>query len=191
MKSLVKSKAEVGIWLENVDMPEIGHNDVLVKVRKTAICGTDIHIFNWDDWAQKTIPVPMTVGHEFAGEIVEIGSEVRGMNIGDRVSAEGHVTCGHCRKCRAGERHLCRNTVGIGVNRPGAFAEFISVPASNICLLPDSISDDLGAMLDPLGNAAHTALEFDLVGEDVLITGAGPIGIMAVAIAKPSDDRRI
>jgi threonine 3-dehydrogenase len=191
MKSLVKSKAEVGIWLENVDMPEIGHNDVLVKVRKTAICGTDIHIFNWDDWAQKTIPVPMTVGHEFAGEIVEIGSEVRGMNIGDRVSAEGHVTCGHCRKCRAGERHLCRNTVGIGVNRPGAFAEFISVPASNICLLPDSISDDLGAMLDPLGNAAHTALEFDLVGEDVLITGAGPIGIMAVAIAKHVGARHI
>ena len=191
MKSLVKSKAEIGIWLEDVDKPAIGHNDVLVKVNKTAICGTDIHIFNWDDWAQKTIPVPMTVGHEFAGEIVEMGSEVRGLSIGDRVSAEGHVTCGHCRKCRAGERHLCRNTIGIGVNRSGAFAEYISVPASNICPLPDTISDDLGAMLDPLGNAAHTALEFDLVGEDVLITGAGPIGIMAVAIAKHVGARHI
>ena len=191
MKSLVKSKAEIGIWLENIDMPVIGHNDVLIKVKKTAICGTDIHIFNWDDWAQKTIPVPMTVGHEFAGEIVEIGSEVTGLKIGDRVSAEGHITCGHCRKCRAGERHLCRNTIGIGVNRPGAFGEFISVPASNVCPLPATISDDLGAILDPLGNAAHTALCYDLVGEDVLITGAGPIGIMAVAIAKHVGARNV
>lgn len=177
--------------MQDVDKPVIGHNDVLVQVNKTAICGTDIHIFNWDDWAQATIPVPMTVGHEFAGKIVEMGSEVRGLKIGDRVSAEGHVTCGHCRKCRAGIRHLCRNTIGIGVNRAGAFAEYISVPASNICKLPDTISDDLGAMLDPLGNAAHTALEFDLVGEDVLITGAGPIGIMAVAIAKHVGARHI
>ncbi len=191
MKSLVKSKAKAGIWMEDVPKPDVGHNDVLVKVNKTAICGTDIHIFNWDAWAQQTIPVPMTVGHEFAGEIVELGSEVRGLHVGQRVSAEGHVTCGHCRKCRAGERHLCRNTVGIGVNRPGAFAEYISVPASNICPLPDTISDDLGAVLDPLGNAAHTALEFDLVGEDVLITGAGPIGIMAVAIAKHVGARHI
>lgn len=191
MKSLVKSKSEIGIWLEDIDMPKIGHNDVLIKVKKTAICGTDIHIFNWDDWAQKTIPVPMTVGHEFAGEIVELGSEVVGLKIGDRVSAEGHVTCGHCRKCRAGERHLCRNTIGIGVNRPGAFGEFISVPASNVCPLPATISDDLGAILDPLGNAAHTALSYDLVGEDVLITGAGPIGIMAVAIAKHVGARNI
>lgn len=191
MKSLVKSKPEIGIWLESVDKPAIGHNDVLIKVKKTAICGTDIHIFNWDDWAQKTIPVPMTVGHEFSGEIVEIGSEVAGLKIGDRVSAEGHVTCGHCRKCRAGERHLCRNTIGIGVNRPGAFGEFISVPASNVCPLPATISDDLGAILDPLGNAAHTALCYDLVGEDVLITGAGPIGIMAVAIAKHVGARNI
>ena len=191
MKSLVKSKAEIGIWLENIDMPVIGHNDVLIKVKKTAICGTDIHIFNWDDWAQKTIPVPMTVGHEFAGEIVEIGSEVTGLKIGDRVSAEGHITCGHCRKCRAGERHLCRNTIGIGVNRAGAFGEFISVPASNVCPLPATISDDLGAILDPLGNAAHTALCYDLVGEDVLITGAGPIGIMAVAIAKHVGARNV
>jgi|TARA_B110000037_G_scaffold98953_1_gene115885 threonine 3-dehydrogenase len=191
MKSLVKAKAEVGLWLEDIEIPVIGHNDVLVKIKKTAICGTDIHIFNWDEWAQKTIPIPMTVGHEFAGKIVEIGSEVRGINIGDRVSAEGHITCGFCRKCRAGERHLCRNSLGVGVNRPGAFAEFISVPACNICLLPDTISDDLGAMLDPLGNAAHTALEFDLVGEDVLITGAGPIGIMAVAIAKHVGARHV
>lgn len=191
MKSLVKAKAEVGIWLEDVDKPSIGPNDVLIKVNKTAICGTDIHIFNWDDWAQNTIPVPMTVGHEFAGTVVEMGSEVKGLKISDRVSAEGHVTCGHCRKCRAGERHLCRNTVGIGVNRAGAFAEYISVPASNICRLPHTISDDLGAMLDPLGNAAHTALEFDLVGEDVLITGAGPIGIMAVAIAKHVGARHV
>lgn len=191
MKSLVKSKPEIGIWLESVDKPTIGHNDVLIKVKKTAICGTDIHIFNWDDWAQKTIPVPMTVGHEFSGKIVEIGSEVAGLKIGDRVSAEGHVTCGHCRKCRAGERHLCRNTIGIGVNRPGAFGEFISVPASNVCPLPPTISDDLGAILDPLGNAAHTALCYDLVGEDVLITGAGPIGIMAVAIAKHVGARNV
>lgn len=191
MKSLVKAKPEVGIWMQDVDKPTIGHNDVLVKVNKTAICGTDIHIFNWDDWAKATIPVPMTVGHEFAGKIVDLGSEVKGLDIGDRVSAEGHVTCGHCRKCRAGERHLCRNTIGIGVDRPGAFAEYISVPASNICKLPDTINDELGAMLDPLGNAAHTALEFDLVGEDVLITGAGPIGIMAVAIARHVGARHI
>ncbi|WP_438993019.1 L-threonine 3-dehydrogenase [Pseudemcibacter sp.] len=191
MKSLVKSKPEIGIWLESIDKPTIGHNDVLIKVKKTAICGTDIHIFNWDDWAQKTIPVPMTVGHEFSGKIVEIGSEVAGLKIGDRVSAEGHVTCGHCRKCRAGDRHLCRNTIGIGVNRPGAFGEFISVPASNVCPLPPTISDDLGAILDPLGNAAHTALCYDLVGEDVLITGAGPIGIMAVAIAKHVGARNV
>lgn len=191
MKSLVKAKSEVGIWLQDVDKPVIGHNDVLIKVKKTAICGTDIHIYNWDHWSQKTIPVPMTVGHEFAGEIVELGSEVAGLSIGQRVSAEGHVTCGHCRKCRAGERHLCRNTVGIGVDRPGAFAEYISVPASNVCPLPDTISDDLGAILDPLGNAAHTALTYDLVGEDVLITGAGPIGIMAVAIAKHVGARNV
>lgn len=191
MKSLVKAKAEVGIWLEEVEMPTVGHNDVLIEINKTAICGTDVHIFNWDDWAQQTIPVPMTVGHEFAGKIVELGSEVKGLNIGDRVSAEGHITCGHCRKCRAGERHLCRNTIGVGVDRPGAFAEYLSVPSSNVCKLPYTISDDLGAMLDPLGNAAHTALTFDLVGEDVLITGAGPIGIMAVAIARHVGARNI
>jgi len=191
MKALIKAKAREGIWLEDIAIPEVGHNDVLVKVKKTAICGTDIHIYNWDEWAQKTIPVPMAVGHEFAGEIVEIGSEVQGLKIGTRVSAEGHVTCGHCRNCRAGQRHLCRNTLGIGVNRQGSFAEYVSVPATNICPLPDAISDNFGAILDPLGNATHTVLEFDLVGEDVLITGAGPIGIMAVAIARHVGARNI
>ena len=191
MKALVKAKAETGIWMEDVPMPEVGHNDVLVKVKKTAICGTDVHIYNWDKWAQDTIPVPMHVGHEFSGEIVELGSEVKGLTIGQRVSAEGHITCGHCRNCRAGQRHLCRNTEGIGVNRAGAFAEYIAVPAVNICPLPDGVSDELGAILDPLGNATHTALSFDLVGEDVLITGAGPIGIMAVAIARRVGARNV
>ena len=157
---------------------------MMIRVRRTAICGTDIHIYRWDDWAKATIPVPMAVGHEFSGEIVELGSEVYGLEIGDRVSAEGHITCGVCRNCRAGRRHLCINTVGIGVNRPGAFAEYIAVPASNVFKLPDDVSDEMAAILDPFGNATHTALSFDLVGEDVLITGAGPIGIMAVAIAK-------
>jgi len=191
MKALVKLKAEEGIWMDDVPTPPVGHNDVLVKVTKTAICGTDIHIYNWDDWAANTIPVPMHVGHEFAGEIVEFGTEVKGLEVGQRVSAEGHITCGHCRNCRAGQRHLCRNTEGIGVNRPGAFAEYISVPATNICPLPDGVSDDLASILDPLGNAAHTALSYDLVGEDVLITGAGPIGIMAVAIARRAGARHI
>lgn len=191
MKALVKSKAEEGIWLEEVPVPECGHNDVLIKVKKTAICGTDIHIYNWDKWAQQTIPVPMVVGHEFVGTIEKMGSEVQGLALGDRVSAEGHVTCGHCRNCRAGKRHLCRNTIGVGVNRPGCFAEYVCVPASNVFKLTDAISDDVGSILDPLGNAAHTALSFDLVGEDVLITGAGPIGIMAVAIAKHAGARHV
>ncbi|NOZ42926.1 MAG: L-threonine 3-dehydrogenase [Alphaproteobacteria bacterium] len=195
MKALVKSKAEQGIWLEDIAPPEVGPNDVLVKIVKTAICGTDIHIYNWDEWARKTIPItvpsPMAVGHEFAGIIIEVGTEVRGLEPGQRVSGEGHVTCGHCRNCRAGKRHLCRNTRGIGVNRAGAFAEYIALPAVNICLLSDNISDDMAAVLDPLGNAAHTALEFDLVGEDVLITGAGPIGIMATAIARHVGARNI
>jgi threonine 3-dehydrogenase len=191
MKALVKSKAERGIWLEDIDVPKPGHNDVLIRVGRTAICGTDIHIYQWDDWAAKTIPVPLAVGHEFSGEVVECGSEVRGFEIGDRVSAEGHITCGVCRNCRAGRRHLCINTVGVGVNRPGAFAEYISVPAFNVFKLPDVISDDMASILDPLGNATHTALSFDLVGEDVLITGAGPIGIMAVAIARYAGARHI
>ena len=191
MRALVKAKPERGIWLENLEKPTIGHNDVLIKVHRTAICGTDIHIYKWDDWASKTIPVPMAVGHEFAGEIVECGAEVKGYSVGDRVSAEGHVTCGFCRNCRAGQRHLCMNSVGVGVNRAGAFADYISVPAFNIFKLPDAISDDMASILDPLGNATHTALSFDLVGEDVLITGAGPIGIMAVAIARYAGARHI
>ena len=191
MKALVKAKAERGIWMQDIAAPDVGHNDVLIKVNRTAICGTDIHIFQWDDWAKKTIPVPMAVGHEFSGEIVDMGVEVRGFEIGDRVSAEGHITCGVCRNCRAGRRHLCMNTVGVGVNRPGAFAEYISVPAFNVFKLPDSISDELAAILDPLGNATHTALSFDLVGEDVLITGAGPIGIMAVAIPRYAGARHV
>jgi threonine 3-dehydrogenase len=184
MKALVKAKKEVGLWMEDVPVPEVGPNDVLVKVRRTAICGTDVHIWNWDEWSQRTIPVPMTVGHEFMGEVAELGSEVRGLEIGQRVSGEGHITCGHCRNCRAGRRHLCRNTVGLGVNRTGCFAEYVSLPAVNVFPLPDSITDEVASFLDPLGNAVHTALSFDLVGEDVLITGAGPIGVMAASVAR-------
>ena len=184
MKALVKAKREPGIWMQDVDIPQYGVNDVLIKIEKTAICGTDIHIYSWDDWAQATIPVPMTVGHEFYGKIVELGSEVKGLNIGQRVSGEGHLTCGLCRNCRAGKRHFCRNTLGVGVNRPGCFAEFLSLPAANVLALPEHISDDQAAILDPFGNATHCALAFDMVGEDVLITGAGPIGIMAVAISR-------
>ena len=191
MKALVKSKPERGIWLEDIGKPEVGHNDVLIKIKQTAICGTDIHIFKWDDWARATIPVPLAIGHEFCGEIVECGSEVNGFEIGDRVSAEGHITCGVCRNCRAGRRHLCMNTIGVGVSRPGAFAEFLSVPAFNVFKLPATISDDMASILDPLGNATHTALSFDLVGEDVLITGAGPIGIMATAIARYAGARHV
>ena len=191
MKALVKSKSERGLWMEDIATPKVGHNDVLIKIRRTAICGTDIHIYQWDEWASKTIPVPLAVGHEFCGEIVECGSEVKGFSIGDRVSAEGHITCGVCRNCRAGRRHLCMNTVGVGVNRAGAFAEYLSVPAFNVFKLPDSISDEMASILDPLGNAAHTALSFDLVGEDVLITGAGPIGIMAVAICRYAGARHV
>ena len=191
MRALVKAKPERGIWLEDIEQPTVGHNDVLIKVKRTAICGTDIHIYQWDEWASKTIPVPLAVGHEFYGEVVECGVEVKGFNVGDRVSAEGHVTCGVCRNCRAGRRHLCMNTVGVGVNRAGAFADYLCVPAFNVFKLPDAISDEMAAILDPLGNATHTALSFDLVGEDVLITGAGPIGIMAVAIAKYAGARHV
>lgn len=191
MKSLVKAKREPGIWMQDVPMPEYGVNDVLIKVKKTAICGTDIHIYNWDAWAQATIPVPMTVGHEFFGEIVEVGSEVKGLSIGQRVSGEGHLTCGHCRNCRAGKQHLCRNTLGVGVNRPGCFAEYLAIPASNVLVMPDNITPDQASILDPFGNATHCALAFDMVGEDVLITGAGPIGIMAVAIAKHIGARHV
>ena len=191
MKALVKAKAERGIWMRDIPKPAVGHNDVLIRVNRSAICGTDIHIFQWDDWAQHTIPVPLAVGHEFSGTIVECGIEVRGFEPGDRVSAEGHITCGVCRNCRAGRRHLCMNTKGVGVNRPGAFAEYIAVPAFNVFKLPDAITDDMASILDPFGNATHTALSFDLVGEDVLITGAGPIGIMAVAIARYAGARHI
>ena len=191
MKALVKARPERGIWMEDIAIPEVGHNDVLIEVTRTAICGTDIHIFKWDEWAQATIPVPMAVGHEFSGKIVDLGIEVRGFKVGDRVSAEGHVTCGVCRNCRAGRRHLCMNAIGVGVNRPGAFAEYVAVPAFNVFKLPDVITDDMASILDPLGNATHTALSFDLVGEDVLITGAGPIGIMAVGIARYAGARHV
>jgi threonine 3-dehydrogenase len=191
MKTLSKAKAEKGIWMVDHPKPELGHNDVLIKIKKTAICGTDMHIYHWDEWAQETIPVPMTVGHEYVGIIEEVGQEVKGFQVGDRVSGEGHITCGFCRNCRAGRRHLCRNTEGVGVNRPGAFGEYLVIPAENAYKIPDDISDDVASILDPFGNAAHTALSFDLVGEDVLITGAGPIGIMAVAIAKHVGARHV
>ncbi len=191
MKALVKSRAEEGIWMEDVVEPEIGPNDALVRIRKTAICGTDIHIYNWDEWAQKTIPVPMTVGHEFVGIIEATGSEVRGFKPGDRVSGEGHITCGKCRQCLTGNRHLCPNTKGIGVNREGAFAELLAIPAENLFPLSDAISDDIASVLDPLGNAVHTALSFSLVGEDVLVTGAGPIGIMGAAICRHAGARNV
>ncbi len=191
MKALVKAKPQEGIWMEDVPVPDIGPNDLLVKMRKTAICGTDIHIYNWDAWAQATIPVPMVVGHEFVGEVEAMGSAVVGFEVGDRVSGEGHITCGTCRNCRAGKRHLCRNTVGVGVNRSGAFAERLAIPAFNAFKIPDSVSDELASIFDPFGNATHTALSFDLVGEDVLITGAGPIGCMAAAICKHVGARHV
>ena len=184
MKALIKEHAEAGIAMGDLPEPTIGPNDVLIQIRKTAICGTDMHIFDWDPWAQRTIKVPMAIGHEYCGTIVAMGSEVRGFDIGDRVSGEGHITCGHCRNCRAGRRHLCRNTVGVGVNRQGCFAEYLSLPAVNAFKLPDSIGDDVASILDPFVNAVHTALAFNMVGEDVLIAGAGPIGIMAVAVAR-------
>jgi threonine 3-dehydrogenase len=191
MKALVKSEARPGIWMKDIAEPTVGHNDVLIKIAKTAICGTDMHIYNWDAWAQKTIPVPMAVGHEYFGRIVDMGSEVRGFSLGDRVSGEGHLTCGFCRNCRAGRRHLCRNTVGVGVDRQGCFAEYLCIPASNAFKLTDAITDDIASILDPFGNATHTTLAFNMVGEDVLITGAGPIGIMAVAIAKRVGARHV
>ena len=184
MKALSKLHPEKGIWMTEAEIPEVGHNDLLIKIRKTAICGTDIHIYKWDEWSQNTIPVPMIVGHEYVGEVVSMGQEVRGFKQGDRVSGEGHITCGHCRNCRAGRVHLCRNTIGVGVDRQGAFAEYLVIPAFNAFKIPDNISDELAAIFDPFGNAVHTALSFNLTGEDVLITGAGPIGIMAAAVAK-------
>ncbi|TVQ82579.1 MAG: L-threonine 3-dehydrogenase [Micavibrio sp.] len=192
MKALVKKEPKPGLWLaEDTAEPEVGINDVLIKIRKTAICGTDIHIWQWDDWAAATIPVPMTIGHEYVGEVAGFGAGVQGLKKGMRVSGEGHLVCGRCRNCRAGKRHLCRNTKGVGVNRPGAFAEYLVIPAENVFPVPDNISDDLAAIFDPLGNAVHTALSFDLVGEDVLITGAGPIGVMAAAIVRHAGARHV
>lgn len=191
MKALVKSRAEPGLWLQEVPEPAHGINDVLIKVHKTGICGTDLHIWNWDAWAQKTIPVPMVVGHEFVGEIVAVGSNVADFHPGEIVSAEGHVVCGRCRNCLAGRRHLCKDTSGIGVNRTGAFAQYISVPMSNVWHHRPGVDEDVAAIFDPFGNAVHTALAFDVLGEDVLITGAGPIGIMAVAIAKHAGARHV
>jgi threonine 3-dehydrogenase len=184
MKALVKAKAEPGLWLEDVDIPRPADRDVLIRVLRTSICGTDLHIYEWDDWARQTIPVPMTVGHEFMGEIVRLGPEVHGLEVGLRVAGEGHITCGHCRNCRAGRRHFCHNHEGLGVTRTGAFAEYVTLPAENVFPIPPHISDDIASVLDPLGNATHTTLAFDLVGEDVLVTGAGPIGVMAAAIAQ-------
>jgi len=191
MKALVKTKAEEGIWLQDMPEPECGNNDVIVKIHKTAICGTDIHIYNWDEWAQKTIPVPMITGHEYAGEIVEVGQNVTDLSVGDIVSGEGHITCGRCRNCLAGRIHLCPNTIGVGVNRTGAFAEYVSIPAKNIFKPSREISTDLLSVFDPYGNAVHTALSFNMVGEDVLITGAGPIGSMAALVAKHAGARNI
>ena len=191
MRALVKAKAEPGIWMERVPVPEVGPNDVLIKVKKSAICGTDVHIYNWDQWAQKTVPVPMVTGHEFVGEIAEVGSAVTEYRVGQRVSGEGHIVCGHCRNCRAGRGHLCRNTLGVGVHRPGSFAEFLALPQHNVVPIPDSIPDEVAAIFDPLGNAVHTALSFDLIGEDVLVTGAGPIGIMGALVAQAVGARKV
>lgn len=184
MRALVKTAAGPGIELVDVPSPPLGPNDVRLDVRLTSICGTDLHILRWDEWAARTIPVPLVVGHEMTGVVAELGSEVAGLRVGQRVSVEGHVTCGHCRNCRAGRRHLCRNAVGLGVNRPGAFADELVMPAGNVYPIPDAVPDEVAAVLDPLGNATHTALSFDLVGEDVLVTGAGPIGLMAAAVAR-------
>jgi threonine 3-dehydrogenase len=191
MKALVKQEAREGLWLKEVDEPSIGINDVLIKVKRTAICGTDMHIYNWDAWAQKTIPVPMIVGHEFVGEIVEVGANVNDWKPGQIVSGEGHVVCGRCRNCMAGRRHLCRQTSGIGVNRPGAFAEYVALPMSNVWEHSEGIDLDVAALFDPFGNAVHTALQYDLLGEDVLITGAGPIGAMAAAVCKHAGARHV
>ena len=184
MKALVKLKAEKGIWMEEVSIPKIGPNDVLIKISKTAICGTDLHIYKWDEWAQKTIPVGMTIGHEYVGHVAQLGSEVSEFKEGDRVTGEGHIACGHCRNCRRGRQHICENTIGIGVNINGAFAEYVKVPVNNVMKINAQIPDEILAIMDPFGNATHTALSFPMIGEDVLVTGAGLIGSMAVAVAK-------
>lgn len=191
MKALVKLHPEKGIWLEDVPMPKVGINDVLIKIKKTAICGTDLHIYKWDQWSQNTIKTPMTIGHEYVGEIVEMGAGVENLKIGDRVTGEGHIACGHCRNCRRGKKHVCENTIGVGVNRDGAFAEYLSIPAENVVLLDKRVPDEIAAIMDPFGNATHTALSFPVIGEDVLITGAGLIGTMATAICKFAGARHI
>jgi threonine 3-dehydrogenase len=191
MKALVKSKGEPGLWLEDIEAPKPAMNDVLIRVRRAGICGTDVHIYKWDDWAQRTIPVPMAIGHEFVGEVVETGSNVADFEIGDIVSGEGHVVCGRCRNCLAGRRHLCAHTMGVGVNRAGAFAEYIVLPMTNIWRHAPSVDLDIAAIFDPLGNAVHTALSFPVLGEDVLVTGCGPIGLMAVAVAKHAGARYV
>lgn len=189
MKALVKSKSQPGLWLEEIPEPKIGINDVLIQIDRTGICGTDLHIYNWDKWAQKTIPVPMAVGHEFVGEVIDVGSNVTDFHVGEVVSGEGHVVCGRCRNCLAGRRHLCAETQGIGVNRPGAFAEMISLPMTNVWHHPNNVDRDIASIFDPFGNAVHTALSFPVLGEDVLITGAGPIGCMATAVAQHAGAR--
>ncbi|WP_372599982.1 L-threonine 3-dehydrogenase [Amphritea sp.] len=191
MKALVKKKSEPGLWLEEVPTPDIGINDVLIKIKRTAICGTDMHIYNWDSWAQKTIPIPMVIGHEFVGEIIEAGSNVNDFHPGQIVSGEGHVVCGRCRNCMAGRRHLCSHTSGVGVNRQGAFAEYLALPMSNVWEHRPGIDLDIAALFDPFGNAVHTALQYDLLGEDILITGAGPIGIMAAAVCRHAGARHV
>nr|WP_289020453.1 L-threonine 3-dehydrogenase [uncultured Desulfobacter sp.] len=191
MKALVKAQPKEGLWLQDIPVPGISHNDVLIKILKTAICGTDVHIYNWDKWSQKNVPVPMHIGHEFVGKIVAVGSHVKDYRPGDLVSGEGHIICGHCRNCLAGRRHLCRDTKGVGVNRPGAFAQYLAIPVTNVWFCDEKIPLDILACFDPLGNAVHTALTFDVLGEDVLITGAGPIGCMAAAIAKHAGARNI
>ncbi len=191
MKALVKKEAAPGLSLEEVPVPKISINDVLIKIKRTAICGTDMHIYNWDAWAQKTIPVPMVVGHEFVGEIVEVGSNVIDFSVGQIVSGEGHLVCGRCRNCMAGRRHLCAHTSGVGVDRPGAFAEYLVLPMSNVWVHRPEIDLDVAALFDPLGNAVHTALQYDLLGEDVLITGAGPIGCMAAAVCRHAAARHV
>jgi threonine 3-dehydrogenase len=191
MKALVKPKADPGLWLEDVDVPEIGINDVLIRVRKTGICGTDLHIYDWDAWAQRTIPVPMVVGHEFVGQIVDRGSNVSDFHVGDLVSGEGHVVCGRCRNCMAGRRHLCAHSIGLGVQRPGAFAEYVSLPMTNLWHHKPGIDEEVASIFDPFGNAVHTALSFPVLGEDVLVSGAGPIGCMAAAVVRHAGARHV
>jgi threonine 3-dehydrogenase len=191
MKALVKSRAERGLWLTDVPEPRVGINDVLIRIHRTGICGTDLHIYKWDEWAAKTIPVPLVIGHEFVGEVVEVGSNVADFHPGQIVSGEGHVVCGRCRNCLAGRRHLCADTQGVGVNRAGAFAEYLVLPMSNVWVHASGIDEDVAAIFDPFGNAVHTALSFPVLGEDVLVTGAGPIGIMAAAVARHAAARHV